>query len=159
LKFQPIPSVERLQEVLYYEPDTGLFLWKEPTSNRVLTNEECGRICSKGYLWIAVDRCRTTAQRLAWTYVTGQDIREWYVDHIDGNRLNNAFGNLQLLSNKDNIRKSKKGKGYTYHKRSGKYMARIRVDGKLIHLGYFSTEEEARKAYLAARIKYFGDNA
>lgn len=35
------------------------------------------------------------------------------IDHIDGDKINNKFSNLQLLSNEDNISKAHKGKeGY-----------------------------------------------
>lgn len=42
-------------------------------------------------------------------------------------------------------------KGYSYHKRDGVYNARLSNAGKLIHLGYFDTEQEARQAYLTAK--------
>ena len=32
------------------------------------------------------------------------------IDHIDGNKMNNKFSNLQLLTNEDNISKTHKGK-------------------------------------------------
>jgi AP2 domain len=34
-------------------------------------------------------------------------------------------------------------KGVSFYKRTGKWRAYIRIDGKLKHLGYFNTEEEA----------------
>jgi len=35
----------------------------------------------------------------------------------------------------------------------------IRVDGKLLHLGYFATPEQAHAAYTAGARKYFGEFA
>jgi hypothetical protein len=32
-----------------------------------------------------------------------------------------------------------------------KYKSLIKIDGKLVHLGYFPTEEEAHQAYLKAK--------
>jgi hypothetical protein len=40
-----------------------------------------------------------------------------------------------------------------------KYRARIRVNTKLLHLGYFKTSREAAIAYNEAAIKYFGEYA
>ena len=38
-------------------------------------------------------------------------------------------------------------KGYYFHKPTGKYQAQIKYKGKIINLGYFDTEEEARYTY------------
>ncbi len=40
-----------------------------------------------------------------------------------------------------------------------KWAASIRVDGKLLHLGYYGNEVEAAKAYDEAAIKHFGEYA
>lgn len=42
------------------------------------------------------------------------------------------------------------GKGYAWHKASGKWMARVTRAGKEVYLGIFSTEREARAARIAA---------
>ena len=41
-----------------------------------------------------------------------------------------------------------KYKGVSWHKNSHKWIARITVNSKLKHLGYFNSEEEAHQAYL-----------
>lgn len=46
-----------------------------------------------------------------------------------------------------------KGKGYHFHKQSGKYRARYAKNKKYYELGLFATEHEARAAYLAATEK------
>jgi group I intron endonuclease len=43
-----------------------------------------------------------------------------------------------------------KGRGYDFDKRTGKYKARIIINKKRKHLGYYNTPEEARTAYLKA---------
>lgn len=43
-----------------------------------------------------------------------------------------------------------KFKGVCWHKASNKWMARIRINGKRIHIGLFNTELEASKAYKKA---------
>lgn len=55
---------------------------------------------------------------------------------------------------KQNKWNSKNSKGYHWHKPNKKYVAQIRLNGELIHLGYFYTAEEARNAYLKAKKIY-----
>jgi len=74
------------------------------------------------------------------------------VDHIDNNRLNNRLDNLQLTTQRHNLSKDKKGGtskyvGVTLYKPTGKYVSKIRINGKLKHLGYFTNELKAAEAY------------
>ena len=48
-------------------------------------------------------------------------------------------------------------KGY-YLNKNGKYEAKITVDNKTFYLGSYHTEEEARKAYIDAKLKYHNIN-
>lgn len=73
------------------------------------------------------------------------------VDHIDNDKLNNRVDNLQIITNRENIIKSKKNKtgftGISYRKDVNKYQAKIRLKNKRLYLGYFETAEEASNAY------------
>jgi|TARA_R110000824_G_scaffold40703_1_gene121762 hypothetical protein len=75
------------------------------------------------------------------------------IDHIDRNRLNNSIENLRVVTNQQNSWNTY-AKGYSFYKATGKYEAYIKVDGKLKHLGYFVSEDDARDAYLNAKEKY-----
>ena len=75
------------------------------------------------------------------------------IDHIDGNRLNNNINNLRIVNNQQNHFNRTTAKGY-YTTPNNKYMAQIGTNYKVINLGTYDTEEEARQAYLNAKIIY-----
>ena len=75
------------------------------------------------------------------------------VDHIDHNGLNNCRSNLRLCTIAQNACNapshglSSKYKGVCWNKRKEKWIARIRLNGKIYNLGYFTDEIAAAKAY------------
>ena len=75
------------------------------------------------------------------------------VDHIDRCRSNNNISNLRMATHSENMH-NRNGKGYHFHNQRGKWRAKITLDGKQKHLGYFDTEDEARQAYLKAKKLY-----
>jgi len=88
-----------------------------------------------------------------------------YVDHIDGNRLNNQRNNLRVATTKDNAgnrfnsTNSSGYKGVTWNKRSKKWNAQIKKDGKSINLGYFVEILNAATIYNNAAKEYYGEFA
>ena len=85
-------------------------------------------------------------------------------DHIDGNKLNNVRENMRFITQQNNTRnrtlrsKNKSGRiGVVWSKRDNKWRAKIKTDGKEIHLGSFSKLEDAVKAREDAEEKYFGE--
>lgn len=81
------------------------------------------------------------------------------VDHKDNNPLNNNAENLQLISNRENSTKDRKGGSSKYigvsrHKESNKWRARIKINNKECHLGVFKEEYTASIAYQTALYKY-----
>ena len=80
------------------------------------------------------------------------------VDHKNRNGLDNRIINLRLCSkaennqNKNISKNNKSGyRGVSLYKPNGKWIARLMVNKKAIHLGYFDTPEEANAAVVAAR--------
>ena len=88
-----------------------------------------------------------------------------FVDHIDGNPLNNTVSNLRLCRKQQNefntkIRSDNKS-GYkgVCLTRNGKYRAYISLNGTQYNLGVFSTKEDAARAYNSKAKKLFGEYA
>ena len=75
------------------------------------------------------------------------------VDHIDRCSTNNSLDNLRMVTRSEN-QQNNNAKGYSWYERTQKWRAQIKINGKLIHIGYYDTEEEAREAYLLGKQKY-----
>jgi hypothetical protein len=73
------------------------------------------------------------------------------VDHIDNNKLNNRLDNLQIISQRKNTSKDKKGTskytGVYWYKNRCKWRAEIKILGKIKYLGCFETELDAHLSY------------
>ena len=81
------------------------------------------------------------------------------VDHKDNNPLNNHIDNLQIITNRQNSSKDKKGGTSKYVGVSWqvyKWIARIRINGKKVHLGYYDKEYDAHLA-VQAKLKEIGE--
>jgi hypothetical protein len=88
-----------------------------------------------------------------------------FVDHIDGNGLNNQRSNLRIANDAENgwnrsaNKNNKSGfKGVSLHQ-SGKWIAQICASRNRLYLGLFVTPEEAHEAYRAAAAKMHGEFA
>ena len=82
-------------------------------------------------------------------------------DHINRNKLDNRRKNLRICTPSQNQMNSKKRidnasglKGVTWKKRDNRWAAYIRVNKKLIHLGYFKDKNEAIWVRDQAALKY-----
>lgn len=87
-----------------------------------------------------------------------------FVDHINGNTMDNRKCNLRIVTPKINLMNrtmqpsnTSGVTGVTWFKRDSKWMAQIIVDGKHIHLGYYEKFEDAVKARKEAEEKYYGE--
>lgn len=145
---------QNLKTILHYDPETGAFTWASRHSNKA-AGSIAGHADHLGYWKIKIAKRSYRAHRLAWLYVYG----EWpsfQIDHIDGDKANNAICNLRNGSggvNQQNVRRPQVNNRSGFlgvHKRSDSntYRVSISVDGVLRHFGGFRTAEEASDAYL-----------
>jgi len=128
-------------------------------SNRrnVHVEEEVGTSDRQGYLVTTLFKRPVKIHRLAWML--------WYgcwpsgqIDHINGDKSDNRIENLRVVNNrqnKQNIATPKSNTsgfmGVSFHKKSGKWAANIKINGKSKYLGLFDTPELASSAYKSAK--------
>lgn len=74
-------------------------------------------------------------------------------DHINNDTLDNRLSNLRVTTYSGNSYNQPRAKGYGFHKATGKWQAYIKVNGKLQYLGLYATSQEARAAYIQAKLK------
>jgi hypothetical protein len=90
-----------------------------------------------------------------------------FVDHINGDGLDNRRLNLRLCNNQENSRnqrrlrknKTSRYKGVSFRERNGKWEAQINRDRRVTWLGQFDIEEDAALMYNVAAQIFFGDFA
>lgn len=154
--------------------ETGVLVWKERPRSHFPTNRGWesfnGRLSgsiaghserkSKG-VYVLIMGKAYAAHRIVWAMVNG-DPGDFQIDHIDRNPLNNCPSNLRIATHSENARncsgkKSSLGiKGVYMNTNGGLYCAKIRVNGKGMHLGSFPSKGLAAVAYAKASIKYHG---
>lgn len=90
-----------------------------------------------------------------------------YVDHKNGDGLDNRRANLRICTNAENGR-NRRGlnknntsgfRGVCRYKKTARWTAQIMVMHKNIKLGVFSNKKDAHIAYRKASKKHFGDFA
>lgn len=106
----------------------------------------------------AVHSIDSTKQLHMHTFITGWD----YVDHINGDGLDNRRQNLRQASHGQNMfnkrRYSNNTSGFqgVYPKRN-RWAATVNVNKRQVHVGYFGSPEEAARARDAAALEAYGE--
>ena len=150
-----ILSPARLREVLFYNPESGLFHWICDT-RRLPAGSLAGTKKAK-YCQIRVDKSIYLAHRLAWLYIYGV-WPEGEVDHINGVTRDNRICNLRRCTrgeNSQNLSISTKNTsgfiGVSFCLRRCLWRSVITIKRKNISIGYFLSKEDASFAYLEAK--------
>ena len=79
-------------------------------------------------------------------------------DHINGIGTDNRRENLRHVTPRQNAQNkhvvsSSRFPGVAWHKATNKWESRVKINGKLLHLGLFTDEEKAFQAYCKALRK------
>jgi hypothetical protein len=146
-------TIERFDEVMTYNAEDGCFKW-------IKTNKTAGSIKQHGYREIQIDKKSYLAHRLAWFFYYGH-FPDKEIDHINHNKLDNRMENLREVDRKENnknktIQKNNTSgvQGVIKCSKTKKWLARIKVDGKPMHLGVFANKENAIAIRKEAEVKY-----
>ena len=134
---------ETILNLLKYHREAGGFTWSQDMGSNCKKDQIAGSLLN-GFWTIGVKGHKIPEQYLVWIVETG----EWppkYLEHIDGDELNNQFSNLKLT---DEVY-------MTITERSGQYLAQITPSGKWRNLGHFATKEEAYQACQLGMAKYY----
>lgn len=141
---------KRLREILTYDPVTGIFTFAK--------GKRKGKIAGtahdpRGFQKVQIDNERYLLHRLAWLWMTGTMPR-WSVEHINGDRSDNRWSNLR-----EGNRPQKTGYRAPWREPTStlgvwlvgdRYEAMVEVDGVMINLGAFESQEDA--AIAIARV-------
>lgn len=111
---------------------------------------------STGYVYVGIHKKRYAAHRLIFLF--HNNFLPKFIDHIDGNILNNCIENLREATKQQNNANSKirhdntSGyKGVSWCKRKQRWRAYIQSNKSNMSLGTFATAEEAARAVSNAR--------
>jgi hypothetical protein len=144
-----------LKSVAHYDETVGLFT-RTTSAGGFHIGTVMGKTDSYGYRQLTIKGCSYLAHRAAWLYVYGVWPSD-EIDHIDGNRSNNAIANLRIVARKGNNQNIKRSRitnaiGVLGVSKSGRrFTARINANGEQLHLGTFDTTEDAHDAYVTAK--------
>jgi hypothetical protein len=147
-------TAERLRELLDYDPETGVFIWKTQSGRQPAGSVAGWKQYSRIYIKVA--GFQIGAHRLAWLYVYGA-MPTNQIDHINGDPSDNRIANLRDVTdreNKQNLRKPKAGNKSGYlgvAPNKKRWLAKITVNRQQICLGTYDTPEEAHLAYVEAK--------
>ncbi len=141
-KLDSLLTYEEAVQRFEYDPLTGFL--RSRNDHRWVSVPQ-----TNGYLCILHKGVRFRCHRVVWLLHKG----EWpkhQIDHINRNKLDNRIENLRDVPRRINsANKSNNARmvGTTWHPEKKKWKAKIQVNNKSIHLGYFNTQEEASQRY------------
>lgn len=162
---------EILRGLIIYNPETGCLTWKErgdelfkaPRFRKLWNTKWAGKLAlnhstNSGCYGGTVLAIPLLAHRVAWAIHYGK----WpdkFIDHINGDRFDNRISNLRdvdrVTNNKNAKRRKDNKSGYSgVYKHKNRYLAHIRVDGRLKVIGRFDTAEEAHAFREVEKLKY-----
>lgn len=154
-------TVERVRELLDYDPVTGALDWTSPTDRSPREGGKAGALARAGSKYqfrrfVQIDYKRYPAHRVAWLHTYG-DWPAGYIVPKNGDYDDLRLDNLTELSASDAARRggprrtnTSGSRGVSWDKQKQRWLAYITHDYRRVHVGYFGTIEEATEARNAA---------
>lgn len=133
-------------------------LRKDGTRKEIFTHKDTNGYHTASYAYYPEGQ----RHRLIWLAVNGPIPEGMEINHKNKIPGDDRIQNLELVSRAENSRYTRliratntSGfRGSFYHKRDKKWYSQIKVDNKIIRLGYFNSAEEAARAYDKAALQY-----
>jgi hypothetical protein len=149
----PLPNIERINQLVDYNKEDGSFVWKIYRGGKAKVGTLAGSFRTDGYHAICIDCHSYKSSRLAWFIVTGEDPKEFDIDHINGDVADNRFCNLRIATESQNCSNRKKRSdnksGFKgVYAMGKKWAAQVCANKQKKHLGVFETPELAYAAYI-----------
>ena len=152
-------STQNMNPVSYsdlFDYKDGKLFWKR-SHGRVKAGDEAGYLCANGRRYVRANGKLRFLHRVIWEMHHGECPE--FLDHIDGNPLNNRIENLRPATKQQNaqnrkVRRTNKLKTKGVQVRGAKFAAYIWVDKQQKYLGTFETINEAGDAYMSAARKH-----
>lgn len=157
-------TLDLMKQELKYDPDTGHFYWIVAKGSRSLS-EPIGHRNTDEYLKVRYQGKGYLLHRLAFAFM-GKDV-PWCVDHINGDKKDNRWCNLRGATYPQNTVNSnlrsdntQNYRGIVNHKQCNGWTAQgSDENGKRVHLGVFTSKDEAALAYNYHAKKVYGPYA
>lgn len=159
----------RLEDVVFYNPETGEFTWKfRDSAPKAWNSRFAGKpafcyLNKKGYLVGAINSKHMYAHRAAWEISNGPIPDGFEIDHVNRNSADNRLVNLRLATKSQNTSNSKgrenatsRFKGVNWCVKANKWRVNVFKDRELKHLEYFDDEVDAAIAYDVAAENLHG---
>jgi hypothetical protein len=146
---------QRLADIFEYAD--GKLLWKH-SRGCIKAGQEAGTVAQIGRMYVQVDGKKELVHRVIWFLHHGNCPE--FLDHIDGNPLNNKIENLRQATKQQNamnrkIRSDNSTGIKGIYQKNNKFAASICISGVNKYLGTFNTKELAQAAYAqAAKLNF-----
>lgn len=164
MKYRPVMTQELLRRFTHYDPHTGVFKRTHAmTNNHKIVEKEFipQSITKQGYRQINMFKRPYLVHRLVFLYMNGEMPKN-EVDHINGDRLDNRWCNLRVVTtsgNRANMGVSLNNKsgvrGVYWYPRYQKWEVTISRNKKHYYLGRYEDIDEAIRVRKEAE-EYYG---
>lgn len=146
---------EEVARLFTYDRETGVLYWRIRNGNHTRRNYVAGSIKgnNNGYRRVRIKGQNYQEHRIIMMLCFGHIPENAEIDHINHVRNDNRLCNLRFVTGSENSKNksvsSKSTTGVTgvhFSKTRKKYVAQIKVNRKIMHLGIFDTLEGAAEA-------------
>lgn len=153
-------------EIFWYDIETGELRWKIGPGGGIRCGDAAGCKDDRGYWQVSYKRKKYRIHRIVYEMFHGKIPEGKEIDHKNRMKSNNQISNLRVATNSENHRNisatSRNTSGFVgvaWDKSRSKWVARVKVPGRNIHLGRFTSKPDACAARLAGEKLHHGEFA